>query len=154
MGDFFMGYKLVNRIISRDDSQAIMDSLRLRYNTLGQNIYDINLVLDELLNNDCVIISTYIGKFVVASAYIKTLQLDDGEEVLLLDYIFVRKELRNKGIGTQLLCHVLFSKQTLNSIFNTDCKRIVLKPYCKDNKKLYSKTGFEDIDDEFMGRRI
>ena len=120
---------------------------------MGQSIYDINLVIYELNNNDCVIISSYINDNIVASAYIKTLELEN-EEVLLLDKMVVRSELRNRGIGTQLMYFIIRSKDELNEIFKKDCQRIIVNPLHKNSEELCNKIGFEYIDDRFMGRKL
>ena len=111
-----MEQKLVlkNRIIAKNDIDDAPQATKYRYNITGQSIYDINLVIYELTNDECVIASSFINDILVGSAYIKTLTLNNGEEVLLLDNMFVIPEFRNKGVGTHLLYYVLSSKSKLN----------------------------------------
>lgn len=151
-----MEQKLVlkNRIIAKNDIAATMDALKLRYNITGQSIYDINLVIYELTNDECVIASSFINDILVGSAYIKTLTLNNGEEVLLLDNMFVIPEFRNKGVGTHLLYYVLSSKSKLNKRLNKECQRILVKPFYSENKDWYTKVGFEDVDGTFMCRKM
>ena len=144
---------LKNKILNRRDQNGIIENLQLRNYVLGRGKCDINLIVSEILTNECLVISSYIDNVLVAAAYIKCLNLN-GEEVLLIDDIFVTPELRNRGIGTQLLYYILGSKAKINSHFKRNCQKIVLVPRFGLNKAIYSRVGFSDINENFMARKI
>ena len=65
-----------------------------------------NLVLkDKLLNEEYVVFEAKYNDELVGGAFVTYIVLDE-EPILIIEYIFVKDEYQNRGIGTRLLIYM------------------------------------------------
>lgn len=133
------------------DETVALKSEVFKDTTHPSKIY--NMVLKEkLLNEEYVVFEAKYNDELVGGAFVTYIVLD-GEPILILEYIFVKDEYQNKGIGTRLLKYIFDNIPILNKMFDQEFKKWMLNPFNID-KEFYEKLGFSYSDSVYMTKNI
>ena len=132
-----MNYKLIKS--SNDDIEKLIDYKKKTIFEYAKDlpINEINKINNYVKNNVPKLLNNYFN-IVVDDKVVGCLLLTDRDDGVLLDEIYLEKEYRNKGIGTDIIKNV---------INNND---IIFLWVYKENLKavsLYKKLGFAVLDE-------
>ena len=110
-------------------------------------------IVDELLNN------SNLGKIFLIRSGNETVgyiiitygfSIEYGGGLALIDELYIKKEFRNKGIGTETLKFV----EENCKVSGMETIHLQVKNFNSSAKKLYATLGYEEIDRVFMRKVI
>lgn len=124
------------------------------FNDISTSSKIFNMILKEKLKNEeYIVFGAYYKNKLIGGSFVTYFDIKD-EAVLLIEYIFIKKEYRRQGIATRLMKFIFDSKELMEQMFSREFKKCLINPITQEEKKLYQKMGFDDDELVFMSRSM
>lgn len=128
-------YNLLSRREIGDD--YLQELERIRYSAF----FMCDIEYDLMGKDICVCWATIEDK-IVGGAYVS---LGGGNDLLLVDYLFVDPYYQGRGIGTGMLDYLAMQKESLSCYYETSLEKMGLYPIDDSVREFYMRKNFRNI---------
>ena len=127
-------------IVSKEDKEKI-ELLRKEVNKLDELS---TFYLNGLLNNKEFAFGTFDNDNIIAGIYFHRF-----DTILYIDWLFVKEEYQNKGIGKSLINKILNSKEELEKLLGGKITKCNIESRGEKSNSIYTKMGFKGSSNSY-----